>query len=164
MSFRILLPSLLCLCLIASSSQAETTVSKKLPYISGSLDPVVINFNDMPWQTNPDGSQTVYLYGHPSKPGLFILLSKDVPGYKKAPHYHNKLVFVTLLEGSFYVGYGNRFDKSKAIPIKANNLTVNPPGVVHYEWTETGAISQVIGIGPWDTIYVDDQGKAITKK
>jgi hypothetical protein len=139
------------------------TISTLLPYQNGQIKPVAVNFNDMPWQKNPDGSQFIYLVGHPDKPGLFILLAKDIPGYKNLPHYHNNAVFVTLLNGTFNVGYGNTFDRKNAIKTKAYNFLVNPPDVVHFEWTETGATTQIIGIGPWKTIYVDEKGKPQNK-
>lgn len=135
----------------------------KLPYIPGSKTPVSVNINNIKWHKLSSGGEIAYLVSKPDKPGLFIILVKKLPGYTKAPHYHPSTAYITVLSGVYYRGHGNKFIKSKAMRVKKGSFFAGPPGYVHYEWSKNGAISEIVAMGPWKTIYVNEKGQPIGK-
>ena len=61
--------------------------------------------DQMQWRATEDGT-TSSLYGDPSKPGLYAYIVKRGPNVWSKPHFHDNDRFVTVLEGTFWVGTG----------------------------------------------------------
>jgi anti-sigma factor ChrR (cupin superfamily) len=117
-------------------------------------DPVVLRPDQLTWQPRGEGVQVAVLYGDPDKPGPFTLRLRYPAGYRKAPHTHPNDAYVTVLEGSYFRGYGNTFDEARGHKLTPGTFSVNPAGVSHYEWTTEPAMLQVQAMGPWTTAYV----------
>ena len=64
--------------------------------------------DQMQWRDTENG-KTANLYGDPSKPGLYAYILKRGPNVWSKPHFHDNDRFVTVLEGTFWVGTG-KFD------------------------------------------------------
>lgn len=124
----------------------------------GMSDPVVLRPDDLRWQKRGDGVRVAVLHGDPGQAGPFTLRLKYPAGYRKDPHTHPNDAYVTVLEGSYFRGYGNTFDEAAAFRLTPGTFSVNPAGVSHYEWTTEPAYLQVQAVGPWSTAYVDTQG------
>ena len=64
------------------------------------------------------GMEQVNLVGNPSDPGPYTLRLKFPAGYRLAPHVHPDYREVTILSGTWYTGYGAKFDTTalKALP------------------------------------------------
>ena len=56
------------------------------------------------------GMEQVNLVGDPSSPGPYTLRLKFPAGYKLAPHMHPDSREVTILSGTWYTGYGEKFE------------------------------------------------------
>ena len=123
-------------------------------------EPLVLDVNELSWETLPSGVQRAVLFGDPDVPGTFILRLRYPAGYSKAPHYHPHDAFVTVLSGGYFRGYGNAFDESAAFELTQGTFSVNPAGVSHYEWTTSPAELQIQATGPWGSTYVDEDGRA----
>lgn len=120
--------------------------------------PVVLEPDDLVWETRPTGVQVAVLQGDPQAKGPFTLRLRYPAGYRKGPHSHPGDAYVTVLEGSYFRAYGTVFDESAGIPLKPGTFSVNPAGVNHYEWTVEPAMLQVTAMGPWTTVYVNAEG------
>src|SRR5258706_15768819 len=58
------------------------------------------------------GMEQVNLVGNPATPGRYTLRLKFPAGYRLAPHTHPDYREVTILSGTWYTGYGEKFDAS----------------------------------------------------
>ncbi len=102
------------------------------------------------------GVHTKVLFGDPSKAGFLIrsLLFVPLRHTTIQGHSHRDDRVATVVSGTWYFGYGDRFD--------ANSLKKLPPGSVysepgahdHFARTDKDAvIVQISGYGPTDTRY-----------
>lgn len=115
---------------------------------------------DVQYTVNPaSASQSAVLFGDPTKTGLFILRVR-IPANAKLPvHTHpDKVRIVSIISGTLYFGYGDKFDDSKLIAYPAGSLFKEPVGAPHFSWAKDGeVICDVIGIGPSFTTLVSQK-------
>ena len=103
--------------------------------------------DQMQWRATEDGT-TSSLYGDPSKPGLYAYIVKRGPNAWSKPHFHDNDRFVTVLEGTLWVGTG-KLDPQRTVPLKAGSFVRDVAGGIHFEGTkDDGATLYFIGIGP----------------
>ncbi len=104
----------------------------------------------------PAGAQATVLEGDPAKAGAFTLRIKMPAGYKVPPHFHPADEHVTVLQGSFYMGLGEKFDESNASRLSVGSFAMMKTGQRHFAFTgNTETIVQLHGIGPWGITYVN---------
>src|ERR671910_895717 len=69
------------------------------------------------WQDGPPslpkGAQIAILEGDPSKEGPFVFRVKVPDGYRIPTHTHPKTERVTVIQGTFHIGMGEKFDQHK---------------------------------------------------
>src|SRR5215471_11780545 len=59
----------------------------------------------------PNGNQQAVLFGDPTKPGLYGVMTKWLAGnHFSRPHFHPNDRFITVLSGTWWVGSGPDFD------------------------------------------------------
>lgn len=113
----------------------------------------------------PSGSKVAMIEGDPSKPGPFTLRLQLPANYKIPPHWHPAIEHVTVLEGEFGMGAGEKFDKSKATILPQGGIAVMPIKFRHYAFTSDKLTTiQLHGIGPWEIIYVNPSDDPRKKK
>ena len=101
----------------------------------------------MQWRDTENG-RIANLYGDPSKPGLYAYVLKRGPNMWSMPHFHDNDCFVTVLEGTLWVGTG-RFDPQRTVPLQAGSFVRDVASGIHFEGTkEDGATLYFVGIGP----------------
>ncbi|HEX6323631.1 MAG TPA: cupin domain-containing protein [Vicinamibacterales bacterium] len=103
----------------------------------------------------PAGSQAAVLEGDPAKPGAFTLRIKMPDGYAIAPHWHPADEHVTVIQGTFVMGLGEKIDRSKGHALEAGSFAMMPAGTRHFAWTKGDTIIQLHGTGPWGISYVN---------
>jgi quercetin dioxygenase-like cupin family protein len=103
----------------------------------------------------PPGTKAVVLEGDPSKEGFFALRIKMPAGYTIAPHFHPTLERLTVLEGSFQLGMGDKVDESKYQTWTAGSYVSMPPGMHHFAKAKTDVVLQLATIGPWGITYLN---------
>src|SRR6266567_1391967 len=102
------------------------------------------------------GIEQVNLVGNPSKPGPYTLRLKFPAGYKLAPHAHPDDREVTILSGTWYLGYGEQFDKAALKALPAGRFYTEPANVAHFvEVREEPVMIQVSGTGPSGRKFVN---------
>jgi hypothetical protein len=103
--------------------------------------------DQMQWRDTANG-KTANLYGDPSRPGLYAYILKRGPNVWAKPHFHDNDRFVTVLEGTFWVGTG-AFDPQRTVPLRAGSFVRDIAGGIHFDGTkEDGATLYFVGIGP----------------
>ena len=103
--------------------------------------------DQMQWRDTGNG-RIANLYGDPSKPGLYAYVLKRGPNMWIMPHSYDNDRFVTVLQGTFWVGTG-KFDPQRTVALKAGSFVRDVAGGVHFEGTkDEGATLYVVGIGP----------------
>ena len=116
--------------------------------------------DDLKWSEGPKslppGAQVTLMEGDPAKEGPFTLRLKLPADYTIMPHWHPKIEHVTVIEGEFYMGAGEKLDKSKAHSLPEGGFAVMPIKFRHFAFTANRpAIIQLHGIGPWEIYYVN---------
>ena len=116
------------------------------------LDPKAINIklpDEIKWVANPSGSETAVLVGDPSKPGLYVVLTKWKAHHNSRPQSHPNDRFITVLSGTWWVNSGSKYDPDGFKPVPAGSFVTHYANEVHYDGAKDGdAILQIVGIGP----------------
>jgi hypothetical protein len=106
------------------------------------------------------GSTPVALLdGDPSKPGIYVMLVKFPPNVFTRPRWHGEDRHIVVLKGTWYMGTGDNFDPSKAVPMPVGSYAKHPAGGVHWDGAKDEEVElQVIGVGPLTTELVSTDG------
>jgi hypothetical protein len=123
---------------------------------------VAVTPSEMKWEaqgglTMP-GMEQVNLVGDPSKPGPYTLRLKFPAGYKLAPHTHPDYREVTILSGTWYTGYGEKFDEAALKALPAGSFYTEPANVAHFVEVREPVTIQVKGTGPSGRVLVRPAG------
>ena len=77
-------------------------------------------------------------------------------GGRVLAHTHSHDELVTVIEGTWYLGKGKRFDPAKLKGYPAGSFIVIPGGVPHFAAAQEGAvIVQLSGVGRFNTDYLE---------
>jgi quercetin dioxygenase-like cupin family protein len=101
------------------------------------------------------GIQTVVLKGDPTKPGLYVLQLRAAPNMTIQAHSHKDDRVATVLKGTWYFGYGDKFNEAALKALEPGSVYAEPPNVAHFAKTKEEVIIQIVGYGPSSTTYVD---------
>jgi quercetin dioxygenase-like cupin family protein len=103
------------------------------------------------------GIQTRVLKGDPNKPGLYTIQLTIPANTKIEAHTHPDDRVATVISGTWYIGYGDRFDEQKIKALTAGSFYTEPPNVTHFARTgPQGVAVQITGYGPTGTKYVQE--------
>ena len=101
------------------------------------------------------GAKTAVLVGDPTKPGLYVVLTKWLPHNMSRPHFHPNDRFIT--KGTWWVGSGNKFDPDSTVPMPAGSFVTHFGKQVHYDGAkDEEAILEIVGEGPATTTRVEE--------
>jgi pimeloyl-ACP methyl ester carboxylesterase/quercetin dioxygenase-like cupin family protein len=102
------------------------------------------------------GIRTIALKGDPSKDGLYTILLR-VPAHTRiAAHRHPDDRIATVVSGTWYFGYGDKFDDAKLRALPPGSFYTEPPSEDHFaETRDSDVLVQISGLGPTGTAYVD---------
>ena len=103
-----------------------------------------------------DGRQRAHLRGDSSKGGDWIDRVRIPAGSRVLAHSHPDDEIVTVIEGTWYLGIGERFDETKLKAYPAGSFIAIPADVPHFLATKEGpVIVQASGQGIFRTNYVE---------
>jgi len=103
----------------------------------------------------PPGAKAAVLQGNPEKAEPFTLRLSLPDGYRVPPHSHPADELVTVIEGAFRIGMGDKFDASALTTLRAGGFVAMQPGTRHFVQAQGNTIVQIHGIGPWKINYVN---------
>ena len=110
------------------------------------------------WFTPPyynDGRQRAHLFGDSSQGGTWIDRVKIPSGARVLAHTHPRDELATVIEGTWCVGEGAKFDAAKLKSYPAGSFVVIPANVPHFVEAKGAVVVQLTGIGKWQTDYVE---------
>ena len=83
------------------------------------------------------GIQTRTLKGDATKSGIYTIQLTIPANVRIQAHTHPDDRVATVISGTWYIGYGAKFDESKLKPLTAGSFYTEPPDVAHF--AKTGA-------------------------
>ena len=102
-----------------------------------------------------DGRQRARLLGDSSRGGAWVDRVKIPGGGRVLAHTHPNDEVVTVIEGTWYLGKGEKFDPAKLKGYPAGSFIVIPAGVPHFLAAKDGpVIVQLSGTGKFETDYL----------
>src|SRR3989442_1157250 len=102
------------------------------------------------------GIQTRALKGDATKPGIYTIQLTIPANVKIEAHTHPDDRVATVISGTWYIGYGAKFDESKLKPLTAGSFYTEPPSVAHFAKTgNEPVVLQITGNGPTGTEYIE---------
>ena len=103
-----------------------------------------------------DGRQRAQLLGDSSRGGAWVDRVKIPSGRRVLAHTHPHDEVVTVIQGTWYLGEGERFDPDKLKGYPAGSFIVIPAGTPHFLAAKDGdVIVQLNGIGKFGTYYLE---------
>jgi quercetin dioxygenase-like cupin family protein len=102
-----------------------------------------------------NGIQMTNLVGDPTKPGLYTV-RVAIPAHTKAPpHVHRDNRSVTVVSGTWQMGYGPKADDKALKSLPPGSVYTEPAGQAHFSQTgDEAVVILVTGYGPSDTKFV----------
>lgn len=154
--------------LLIALSAAIATASALAADMGGAVytNPSDIKWGDAP-PVMPKGAKMAVLHGDPGKDGPFVARLMVPANYKIAPHWHSKDEQLTVVQGTLYLGEGDKIDSHHAHPVKVGGFHFLPAKTHHYAYSKSPTVVQINGMGPFDLTYIndaDDPSKAPMKK
>ena len=120
---------------------------------------VGLTANQVRWFTPPyynDGRQRAHLFGDSSQGGTWIDRVKIPGGARVLAHTHPQDELVTVIEGTWYLGEGAKFDSAKLKGYPAGSFIVVPAGTPHFVAAREGTVViQLSGIEKFQTNYLE---------
>ena len=103
-----------------------------------------------------DGRERAQLLGDSSQDGAWVDRARIPAGKRVLAHTHPQDELVTVIEGTWYLGEGTKFDSTKLNGYPAGSFIVIPAGVPHFVATkDSTVIVQLSGNGKFHTDYVE---------
>jgi len=124
--------------------------------------PVAVKPSEVKWSDmkGMSGWKSAVLVGDPDKPGPYVMRIKVPPNASVPPHSHPDTENITVLAGSFGIGQGDKFDKSKGTMLGVGSFYMLPGNTVHYAWSgPKGVTLQIHGDGPSGMTMVEPPKK-----
>ena len=120
---------------------------------------VGITAEQVRWSTPPyykDGRQRAQLVGDSSQGGAWIDRVRIPSAMRVLAHTHPQDELVTVIEGTWYVGEGERFDSTKLKAYPPGSFIIIPAGTPHFVATNDGAVVvQLSGNEKFRTDYLE---------
>jgi pimeloyl-ACP methyl ester carboxylesterase len=102
------------------------------------------------------GIQTIVLKGSPDGAGLYTIVLRIPAHTQIAAHDHPDDRVASVLSGTWYFGYGEKFDAASVKALPAGSIYTEPPHRVHFaETRDEPVMLQITGFGPSGTTYAD---------
>jgi hypothetical protein len=148
-----------------SSMQSQGIVSRALLAIGAATvfagvfsvnaatpDPKVLAYqlpDKIQWTGGGGGALQAVMAGDPSKPGLYVVLTKWTPHHMSRPHFHPNDRFIYVISGTWYVGTGSKYDPDSTTPMPAGSFVTHYGKQIHYDGAKDEEVTlEIVGMGP----------------
>ncbi len=116
------------------------------------LNPAAISIkmpNQIHWDHGENGADNAVLLGDPSKPGLYIVLTRWNAHHMSHPHFHPNDRYITVLSGTWWVGTGKKFDPDSTVPLPTGSVVTHYGKQIHYDGAKDADVTlEIVGEGP----------------
>ena len=107
--------------------------------------------DQIPWgPVNAAGAQSAVVVGDPNKPGFYMVYNKWTKGnHFSRPHFHPNDRYIVVLQGTWWVGTGPKFDPANTTLMPAGSFVTHFGKQVHYDGAkDVDAVLMIVGEGP----------------
>ncbi len=106
-------------------------------------------------KTGNPGVQMTNLIGDPTKAGLYTVRVALAAHTQAKPHIHRDNRSVTVVSGTWSMGYGAQFDEKALKALPPGSVYTEPAGQAHFSQAgDEPVVILVTGYGPSDTKFV----------
>jgi quercetin dioxygenase-like cupin family protein len=149
---------------VISAVATLVTIAGAVAWAANSAEPskkeiVGLTPDEVRWSTPPyyhDGRQRAQLFGDSTQDGAWIDRAKIPAGARVLAHTHPQDELVTVIEGTWYLGEGAKFDSAKLKAYPAGSFIVIPAGVPHFVATkEDAVVVQLSGTQKFQSNYLE---------
>ena len=121
-----------------------------------------VTIDELKWRPGRvPGHEIAPLIGDSTKPGLYVERVKFPASTVSQPHSHPDERSYTVISGTWYVGYGDKFDAAKLKALPPGSFYTEPANVSHFSQIRgEPVIVQITGMGPTATRFVDPPAAA----
>ncbi|MEH2587335.1 cupin domain-containing protein [Bradyrhizobium sp. AZCC 1721] len=118
------------------------------------LNPAAVAYklpDQIPWgPVNAAGAQSAVVVGDPAKPGFYMVYNKWTKGnHFSRPHFHPNDRYIVVLQGTWWVGTGPKFDPANTMPMPAGSFVTHFGKQVHWDGAkDEDAVLLIMGEGP----------------
>jgi hypothetical protein len=125
------------------------------------LNPAALSYklpDQIKWTDSDSGASTAVLSGDPTKPGLYIILTKWHAHHNSRPHFHPNDRFITVLSGTWWVNTGRKYDPDHMVPMPPGSFVTHYGKQVHYDGAKDGdTVLEIVGEGPATATPAEDK-------
>ena len=118
------------------------------------LNPAAVIYklpDQIPWgPVNAAGAQTAVVVGDPAKPGFYMVYNKWTKGnHFSRPHFHPNDRYIVVLQGTWWVGSGPKFDPANTTAMPAGSFVTHFAKQVHWDGAkDEDTVLLIMGEGP----------------
>ncbi|MEH2622547.1 hypothetical protein V1292_000602 [Bradyrhizobium sp. AZCC 1719] len=122
--------------------------------VATELNPAAVAYklpDQIPWgPVNTAGAQSAVVVGDPAKPGFYMVYNKWTKGnHFSRPHFHPNDRYIVVLQGTWWVGTGPKFDPANTTPMPAGSFVTHFGKQVHWDGAkDEDAVLLIMGEGP----------------
>jgi quercetin dioxygenase-like cupin family protein len=127
-----------------STAQAQDTPDKPVMVMAKDLA-----FGDIAVPGFPAGMKIAVLSGDPNGAGPYTIRLKFPDKYAVPAHWHPNLEYLTVIEGKFYLGMGDKVVESAEHEYHEGDYLVAPAKQPHFGHVKGETIVQLHGTGPF---------------
>jgi hypothetical protein len=138
------------------------------PAAAVELNPAALTYKSpeqIKWSApSPAGSPNAVLVGDPSKPGLYVVMNRWLKGnHFSRPHSHPNDRFITVLDGTWWVGSGSTFDPDNSTAMPAGTFVTHFAKQVHWDGAKNeDATLLIFGEGPGTSTRAEETPGRLT--
>ncbi len=120
---------------------------------AGNLNPAAISYklpDQIPWVENTQSGGANYVVsGDPTKPGMYVVLTRWHAHHMSRPHFHPNDRFITVISGTWWVGTGSKYDPDSTTPLPPGTVVTHTAKQIHYDGAKDGDVTlMIVGMGP----------------
>ncbi|PZR26501.1 MAG: hypothetical protein DI535_13905 [Citrobacter freundii] len=142
---------------------AQQTDKKELRLTPQEIKTIRSTDDHAPGSSNLPAVQVIVIYGNPAGQGLYTILLKVAANTKIPAHLHPDERVGTVISGTWYFGYGDKFEETKLKKLPPGSVYTEDKNINHFAMTgKEPVIVALTGYGPSGVMYVnpaDDPGR-----
>jgi hypothetical protein len=118
------------------------------------LNPAAVIYklpDQIPWgPVNAAGAQSAVVAGDPAKPGFYMVYNRWTKGnHFSRPHFHPNDRYIVVLQGTWWVGSGPKFDPASTTAMPAGSFVTHFAKQVHWDGAkDEDTVLLIMGEGP----------------
>ena len=116
----------------------------------------IVTPEQLVWKEILPGTEMAVVSGNlDKKGGIYVIRIRTKGEVKVPPHWHLTEEHVTVLEGTFLMAHGDKYDAAKLRELKVGAHSTVPAGMRHFGFHKAGNVIEVFGEAPFVINWVD---------